>query len=272
MNVTSVRYNLAVSTYSLVRRSGFLETVVGERLFSSAYFLYKRYLDNSLYRLLVAYPGLCRGGNCLDVGANIGYTASVLARATDSGRKVFAFEPEPFNYHLLRRLSSDNEFKDKIMAWQFAVGAEEGTIDLWRNDGHHADHRVITDEFRSSHPGATGTSVPLVSIDRFLEDHPGPVSFIKVDVQGYELPVCLGMKITLEKNPNLTIVLEYMPSAISGLGFDPAALISFLRDHGLKLYTLQENGDLLPGIPPRLEDTEYVDLLCSRRSLECCRT
>lgn len=268
MNVGAVPYNLIIGTYSLAKRSGFLGTRVGRELFSYAYFLYKRYLEDDLSELLQAFPHLCRGGNALDVGANIGYTASVLARTIDTGRKVFAFEPEPFNYDLLRRLSAYPEFKDKIVVRQYAVGAEDGSIDLWLNDHHHGDHRVITDRFRSSHPGVPGTRIPLVSIDRFLEGNPEPVSFVKIDVQGYELPVCQGMKDTLEKNPDLTILLEYMPSAMDALGFHPDALISFLMDRGLKLYTVRPKGELLPGIPPRLEGSGYVDLLCSRRSLE----
>ena len=60
----------------------------------------------------------------------------------------------------------------------------------------------------------------MVSIDSFLESKPGPVSFVKIDVQGYELAVCQGMQNTLRKNLDITIVLEYTPSAMRELGFD----------------------------------------------------
>ena len=87
---------------------------------------------------------------------------------------------------------------------QLAVGAENGTVNLWINDRHHADHRVATEEFRSSHPGSKEVSVSMVSIDSFLESRPGPVSFVKIDVQGYELAVCQGMQDTLRQNPDIT--------------------------------------------------------------------
>ena len=68
--------NPFVRAYSLVRRSGFLRTSLGRRLFKSAYFLYKRYLEDDLQHLLRAFPYLVGEGHVLDIGANIGYTAS----------------------------------------------------------------------------------------------------------------------------------------------------------------------------------------------------
>src|ERR1700722_2033046 len=101
MNLSTDQGNPLLSAYSLVKRSGFLETSLGRRLFKSAYFLYKRYLEDDLRDLVLSHPALVGGGNVLDIGANIGYTAAVLARAVEPGRKVYAFEPEPFNFRIL---------------------------------------------------------------------------------------------------------------------------------------------------------------------------
>jgi FkbM family methyltransferase len=60
----------------------------------------------------------------------------------------------------------------------------------------------------------------MVSIDSFLESKQERVSFIKIDVQGYELAVCQGMQETLRQNPGITIVLEYMPSAMREMGVE----------------------------------------------------
>jgi SAM-dependent methyltransferase len=110
MNLSDDRRNPFLIAYSLVRRTGFLQTALGRRIFKSAYFLYKRYVEDDLRDLLRAYPAIVGGGNVLDIGANIGYTAAVLARATASGRKVYAFEPEPFNYRLLEQTALQPEF------------------------------------------------------------------------------------------------------------------------------------------------------------------
>lgn len=109
----------------------------------------------------------------------------------------------------------------------------------------------------------------MITIDQFVSRNPGPVSFVKIDVQGFELAVCQGMTRTIEMNSDLTIVLEYAPFALSDLGFDPLQLINFLVGRGFQIYQLHGKGLLSPGMPAKLADTEYVNLLFSRRSLEC---
>ena len=265
----STRDQFLIATYSLVRRSGLLETAIGRDLFRSAYFLYKRYIEDRLQGLVSSRPGLVRSGNVLDIGANIGFTATVLARAVDPGYRVYAFEPEPGNFCMLQATASRPALKAKITALQCAVGAEEGTIELWQNLRHHADHRVITDHFRSTVPGVAGITVPMITIDQFLVRNPGRVSFVKIDVQGFELAVCQGMSRTIEMNQDMTIVLEYAPFALRALGFDPLQLVDFLVGRGFQIYELLPKGELSAGVPAHLSDTDYVDLLFSRCPLEC---
>jgi len=271
MRNSTERGNPFVGAYSLVRRTGILQTSVGRRLFKSAYFLYKRYIEDDLRDLVQSFPALLRGGNVLDIGANIGYTAAVLARAIEPGRKVYAFEPEPFNFKILHQTALQQEFEGKIIAMQCAVGAENGVIDLWINDRHHADHRVVTEQFHSLHPESMGVSVAQVSIDSFLESRQERVSFVKIDVQGYELAVCQGMQETLRQNPDITIVLEYMPSAMRDLGFDPSHLIDFFVERGFGIYLVHPRGKLSQGMPSNMNDSGYLDLLFSRSPIACDR-
>jgi FkbM family methyltransferase len=269
MSLSTGRENLLLSAYSQVRRSGLLRTSLGRRLFKSAYFLYKRYVEDDLQDLVRAYPDLVGGGDVLDIGANLGYTAAVLARAAEPGRKIYAFEPELFNFRILQQTALQPEFRGKIVPMQLAVGAEDGTIDLWINDRHHADHRIVTEQFRSVHPGSKEVSVSVIRIDSFLESRPGQISFIKIDVQGYELAVCRGMQNTLRQNPDIVIVLEFMPSAMRELGFEPSNLIDFLVERDFKIYRVHPRGKLSQGMPAITEDSSYIDLLFSRRPLEC---
>ena len=211
MNLSTERGNALVDAYSLVRRSGFLQTSLGRRLFKSAYFLYKRYFEDDLRDLVLSHPALVSGGNVLDIGANIGYTAAVLARAAEPGRKVFAFEPEIQTSSFCKRPRSDLSSRAKSYRCN-VPWAPKTASSIFDEFGHHADHRVMTANFRSGHPKTAAASVPLVSIDSFLESHTAKVSFIKIDVQGYELAVCQGMQNTLQQNPDIAIVLEFMPS------------------------------------------------------------
>jgi FkbM family methyltransferase len=267
MAISREEVNPFIRAYSLVRRSGLLQTSVGRRLFKSAYFLYKRYLEDDLQDLLQAFPVLVGEGDVLDIGANIGYTATVLARFIKPNRKVFAFEPEPFNFGILQQTALQPEFAGRIIPMRCAVGAENGTIDLWINPRHHGDHRVVTEQFHSEHPQTSGISTPLVSVDSFLQDQQASISFVKIDVQGYELAVCEGMHNTLRQNPDVAILLEFMPSAMRELGFDPLRLIDFLRERDFEIYVVHRRGKLSRGMPPLVSDESYVNLLFSRRAI-----
>ena len=267
MNLSSDRGNPLLNAYSLARRSGFLRTSFGRRLFKSAYFLYKRYIEDDLDDLMRVFPDLIGGGDVLDIGANIGYTAAVLARATKSGRKIYAFEPEPFNFRILQQTANQQEFGGKIVPLQMAVGADDGTIDLWINDHHHADHRVVTEQFRHAHPDSEEVRVPMVSVDSFLKSKPKDITFVKIDVQGYELAVCQGMQETMRQNPDITVVLEFMPSALRDLGFQPSNLIDFFVERDFKIYQVHPRGKLSAGMPSITNDAGYVNLLFSRRPI-----
>ncbi len=267
MNLSTDGRNPLLSAYSLVRRSGFLQTSVGRSLFKSAYFLYKRYIEDDLEGLIRALPRLVSGGDILDIGANIGYTAAVLARAAQPDYKVYAFEPEPFNFGILQQAALQPEYAGKVIPMQMAVGAEDGNIDLWINDRHHADHRVATDQFHLAHQRKKEISVSMVSIDSFLDRRPGPVSFAKIDVQGYELAVVRGMQNTLRQNPGITILLEYMPSAMRELGFEASHLIDFLVERDFKIYQVHPRGKISPGMPAVANDASYVNLLFSRHPI-----
>jgi FkbM family methyltransferase len=269
MKLSAKAGELLLGAYPLVKRSGILGTSLGRWSFRSAYFLYKRYIEDDLRDLLLAFPSMVCGGDVLDIGANLGYTATVLAEAIEPGRRIYAFEPEAFNFKILEQIALQPKFKDKMIALPYAVGAENGSVHLWMNPGHHADHRIATQKFHSEHPDFRGTAVDMVRIDSFLESRPGNISFVKIDVQGYELAVCQGMEDTLRHNPDIAVVLEFMPSLMREMGFDPSQLIDFFVARNFKIYLVHPRGKLTQGLPTARNDSDYFDLLFTRRPMAC---
>src|SRR5260370_25411122 len=144
---------LVLRAYALAHRTGFLNTRIGDAIFSRAYFAYKRFEDPHA-ALIRAHPELFRGGNVIDVGANIGYTTVLFARAIDDGFKVFALEPEQENFARLERNLNRYAVADRVIARRAAAGATSGAIGLKINPEHHGDHHV----------DPSGSSTPLVSL------------------------------------------------------------------------------------------------------------
>ncbi len=258
-------YPLFAGVYSSVRRSGFLDTAIGSSLFRAAYFQYKKRIEDPFDGLIRRYPNLFRGGHIVDVGANIGYCSALFAKAIDPGRSVFALEPEPFNLAMLERTAREDG-REAIVPLQAAVGETQGEIRLRLNPRHHGDHRIAVPGREAAH----GTIVvPLVTLDGFLASRNAttPVCFIKIDVQGYELPVCHGAARTLEANPECSVALEYAPDAMGEFGHRPADLLDWFEQRGYRLYAIHKNGALTASLPATLGQRGYADLLFTRKDL-----
>ena len=79
------------------------------------------------------------------------------------------------------------------------------------------------------------------------------------------------MQETLQQNPDITIVLEFTPSMMVELGFDPSKLIDFFVERDYRIYVVRPRGKLSSGLPHAMNDSGYVDLLFSRRPIACDR-
>lgn len=260
--------------YKIVQKTGLLEKIWFKKIFWAAYFFYKRHFEDPFFGLTQRYPELFQGGHILDIGANIGYTATVFAKVMTSGFRIYAFEPERKNFVSLRQIIKINQQREIIIPIQAAVGETQGIIQLWHNKNHHADHRIATKEFQNLgiDLGKVST-VNLWSIDSFVESEldNARVKFIKIDVQGYELPVCLGMEKTLAANPNAVVALEYMPDSIRELGFEPEKITKFFQDRKYFIYLIGKKGNLAIANHQLMNELAkkrgYIDLLFSRKPL-----
>jgi FkbM family methyltransferase len=260
--------------YAAVSRLGWRRSAVLDALFRRAYFLYKRVLEDPFHNLARRSPELFRGGHVLDVGANIGYTASVFARAVDAGFGVWAFEPEGANFDALQALARRDR-RGVIHPVRAAVGERDGELELWVNEEHPGDHRVRTGSLAaspSSERFGRSEKVRQLSIDGFLEamDPPlGPIRFVKIDVQGYELPVCRGMaRLLASARGPICVAMEYDPAMMRDMGFDPAECLRFFLERGFELRLLEQSGKALPCAASELEahlgPRGYRDLLLTR--------
>ena len=229
----------------------------GSAAFARAYWLYKRWIEDPHAGLVRAHPHLFRGGDVIDVGANIGYTTSLFARAVDPGNQVHSFEPEVQNF---ARLSAVARKHGCVRPVRSAVGDHDGLCVLKVNPHHPGDHQVVA----GSAPGSADTvEVPLVTLDSYMaaEAQDRPVAFIKIDVQGHEEAVCRGMAGLLDANPGVAVSFEY-----SGASSDP--VVAFFSSRGFGLSVVRRNGTLVALSPDSLAaataNRGYCDILAQR--------
>lgn len=140
---------------------------------------------------LTGVCGLLRPGDvAIDCGANVG---AVSARLLASGADVIAFDPDPWAFDQLRRRFHD---QPRYQLHNAAVGCAEGEVTLMRaanfdgNEGNASQKSTIVAGARNL--GEAGEQVAVRQIDfvAFLRDLTkarGPVSFVKIDIEGAEL-------------------------------------------------------------------------------------
>jgi FkbM family methyltransferase len=260
--------------YARANAAGLLEPRWAKRAFLEAYFAYKRYIEDPLHGLVSSRPDLFAGGHILDIGANVGYTTALFCGVVEPPFRVISFEPESSNFDLLQLVVSRRRLGGRALVERAAVGRQPGEMLLWVNAAHHADHRVLTDALRSTleRDGALRSEpVKMVSVDGYLDERGlAPVSFVKMDVQGYEPEVCAGMEGTLKRHPDAVVAFEHAPAETRELGFEPEGALRFFEERGYRLYRLERGRPLLAlrrGDRSGGGKRNYFDVVASRRQL-----
>jgi FkbM family methyltransferase len=235
-----------------------------ERVYLHLFFAYKRFAEDPFVGLTSRRPDLFRGGHILDVGANVGYTAEIFAKAADEASRVYAFEPEPLNVRRLNGLVRRKGLEHRITVVESAVGDTNGEVPLVVNDQHPGDHRVAAGTV-----DAQTISVPITTLDAFVAQHGiSPVRFIKIDVQGLELAVSRGMERVIERNARMAVAFEYQEQSAREWGYDSADLARFYASRGFDLFVLNHRGELLDASQQTVARLHaqrgYVDMLAIR--------
>jgi hypothetical protein len=81
-------------------------------------------------------------------------------------------------------------------------------------------------------------SVESIRLDDYLssDEH---IDLIKIDIEGGELGAIQGAKRTLERLPNIKLMIEWSPNQMYEFGFKPLELISEIKSHGFKVSMLE---------------------------------
>lgn len=135
-----------------------------------------------------------RGGHVVDVGANVGYYALLFASLVGPKGRVTCIEPVPDNLRELER-NRDANPAAPLTVIAAAAGAEPGAVRMERD----LNGRIRDD-------GAGDIVVPVMTLDALS----GPVSFVKIDVEGYEMFVLRGAQ-RLIRDQRPTLLVEMHP-------------------------------------------------------------
>lgn len=173
------------------------------------------------------------GDVVVDVGAHIGYYTLIFAELVGEKGKVYAFEPDPDNFDILRKNVEVNGYKNVILE-QKAVSNQRGIVRLFLGKERSAHHTLSKNDYSSDE------SVPVEAIrldDYFKEES---IDFIKLDVEGGEYNALNGMLSLLKRSSRLKMVVEMVPVFLEEMSISSEHFLSFLHKHGFDVTYINE--------------------------------
>jgi FkbM family methyltransferase len=194
------------------------------------------------------YQGIVKPGDVvLDIGANIGAHAMLLARAVGEDGKVYAFEPTDYAYAKLSQNRMLNPgLAGRIHCMQYMLVddrvAGKPAPDLyssWPLKDDATLHQLHQGRLMST-SGAEARTLDSV-IESLKVDR---VDFIKLDIDGFECGMLRGANKALNRwRP--PIIMELAPYALEEQGESLANLLALLRKHGYSLFDLSADSSLV---------------------------
>jgi len=167
----------------------------------SSGFIYYRVPD---YKEITFIRKYINGGMLLDVGANVGSVSILLA---DKVQHAILFEPNPVAAQRARENMALNRLPFQVH--ELALSDASGTVRLEDEGGVSSTNRTVVG-FQTNIPTRL---VSRVTFDEFLQScdvRVHNISIVKIDVEGHENFVILGMRRFLqEKRPRL-VMFEYL--------------------------------------------------------------
>ena len=209
------------------------------RVVSSLYFLFYRMKWNRHSRSMeyaFHLPKLVReGDHAIDIGANLGYYTVPLADLVGDGGKVYAVEPVPVIFGVLRRNVGS---RGNVTLLNYALGAEDKTIELANDSVAEAGYFGTGRNFVSGGSlsnEAMRFEAKMVQAYELFKDLER-VDFIKCDIEGYEGVVMpLLRPLLAQHHPTVLIETD---------GDTRQEMISLFTELGYRAYMLQDGREV----------------------------
>lgn len=211
--------------------------------------------------VVVSQKLLKPGMIALDIGADVGYYARLFSSLVGKHGKVFAFEPHPKSFALLKRNASPRRFSNVICV-NDALSDHKDSLTFYTMDtpGKHSLFNVDASHTKES------IKVEALTLDEFLKTHGNPrIDFLKMDIEGAEPSALRGMTQMQKRSRNLAMLIEFNARALRAGGTTPKQFLHNIEQQGFKVFAITEATGALKEVDEeifRYIETGYVNLLC----------
>jgi FkbM family methyltransferase len=178
-----------------------------------------------------------KGDSFLDIGANIGMITLLAARYVGDNGIVLAFEPNPIAAQRLKAAAIANQL-EQVTIHQCGLADREDKLTLnvaTKHTGTGTFGQFSQEDFSSD---SQQYEVPVYCGDTLLGDRLSGVTFIKIDVEGFEPYVIQGLSKTIE-NLQPVIITEAIEEHLKRAGSSLEKLFALMQAYGYQAFDLK---------------------------------
>ena len=206
---------------------------------------------------------LSAGDIVIDIGANIGLFTLIASERVLPNGKVFSFEPSPQTYAWLAENIEANSLSN-VSAFKSALSDRDGVIDFYiSSQGFDAFNSIIKP---SKGKDYIKESVPTLTLDSFIKNAnlEGGINLIKIDVEGFEIPLLSGAMHLLSSNKAPDMIVEFTESNAKNANTTCAQLYSKISSFGYELYQYDAKRNILVKEPAGQSYLNYKNLIATK--------
>ena len=192
--------------------------------FQSMWLMYNWMVDWEEFNLIKRF--VTKNNLCIDVGANMGYYTIWFSKFS---KNIYSFEPDLLNYDRLQENLKINSLQNSVKTFDVAVAEKDGSLFFTKNLDIR-NHILLN----NNHEGVKILCRRLDSI--LLENKITGISYLKIDVEGFELDVLKGLG-DYFINYKVDIIQIEINSAMKNSAYSLNEFLSFISSNKYKLYS-----------------------------------
>ncbi len=168
----------------------------------------------------------------VDVGAHYGYY-SLLAHHVHKNTKIIAIEPVKENFEIIMKNMQLNKIEDYELH-NIAASDNSGLKNF------HITEASDSAGFYNHYLTKTKKIIKIktIQLDEIIKNR--KVDFIKIDVEGHEIPVLSGLKQTIKNNDKMVMLIEFNPELQERAGYHPKVLLKTLKNLEYDMFLIDE--------------------------------
>ena len=202
----------------------------------------KMYLNTYQTHVIKAIKKNLKPGDVyFDIGSNIGYTTVIGAGCVGTRGEVHCFEPVPIYFEYLSNVKALNP-EYNIVSNNFALGESEETCSIFTTTNQSSiGLNTLLPGIVNANTIADSYTVKVRRLDSYIRENNIPrISLIKIDVEGYELPVLKGTSGYFEEHRNNLppVVVEVNTPAYALMNTDLKELEDMMLGYGYSAYKI----------------------------------